>query len=228
MKKEQLFLTDWKRIFFGDTPPLFMLEVLMRTFFIYLVLVIAMRIFGKRLTGQISLIEMAIMLTMGAILAPAMQLADRGLLSGVIALLCALAVERGINYWGLKNNQAERVIQGKESVLVEDGILQLEKLRSNRISRVQVMSVLRSKNIYNVSKIHRLYVEACGLFSVYTRETNEPGLSTLMENDPDIHSIQQIVPDRLACKSCGNTAPATPKPGDCTVCKTNQWVTAYR
>src|SRR5438128_615659 len=100
--QEKIFLTDWKRIFFGDTPPIFTLEIFGRTLIIYLILLIAMRVFGKRLTGQLTIIEMSIMITMGAILAPAMQLSDRGLLAGTVALLCALAFERGINYWGLK------------------------------------------------------------------------------------------------------------------------------
>lgn len=225
--QEKIFLTDWKRIFFGETPPEFILEIFGRTLIIYLVLLIAMRVFGKRLTGQLTIIEMSIMLTMGAILAPAMQLADRGLLAGIVALLCALAFERGINYWGLKNSSAEEVIQGKETVLVDDGILQLENMRSSRISRPQLLSVLRSQNIYNVSKLHRVYLEACGEFSIYTRETDEPGLSTLMDNDPEIHSIQEQDQQSVACQSCGHTTRANPKPGNCPVCQANEWVTAY-
>ena len=228
MEQEKIFLTDWKRIFFGDTPPEFVLEIFGRTLIIYLVLLIAMRVFGKRLTGQLTIIEMSIMLTMGAILAPAMQLADRGLLAGTVALLCALVFERGINYWGLKNSSAEETIQGKETVLVEDGILQVDNLRNSRISRTQLLSQLRSENIYNVSKVHRVYLEACGQFSMYTRETDTPGLSTLMDTDSEIHSIQQLDRESVACQSCGNTVPSHPKPGNCPVCQANQWVAAYR
>ncbi|GAB4029527.1 DUF421 domain-containing protein [Spirosoma jeollabukense] len=228
MQPEKIFLTDWKRIFFGDTPPIFTLEIFGRTLIIYLILLIAMRAFGKRLTGQLTIIEMSIMLTMGAILAPAMQLSDRGLLAGTVALLCALAFERGINYWGLKNSSAEEFIQGKETVLVEDGILQVENLHNSRISRPQLLSVLRSENIYNVSKLHRVYLEACGQFSIYTRETDEPGLSTLMDSDSEIHSIQQLDQQRVACSCCGNTIPANPKPGNCPVCRAKEWVAAYR
>ena len=156
MQQETIFLYDWKRIFFGETSPEFMLEIFLRTLIIYLLLLVAMRLFGKRLTGQLTIIEMSIMLTMGAILAPAMQLADRGLLSGVVALICALIFERGINYWGLKRSTAEELIQGKETVLVKDGILQIENLASSRISRPQLLSTLRSEGIYKVSQIERV------------------------------------------------------------------------
>lgn len=228
MQQEQLFLYDWKRIFLGDTPAEFMLEIFLRTILIYLVLLVAIRILGKRMSGQITIIEMAIMLTMGAILAPAMQLADRGLLAGVVALVFALAFERGINYWGLKSHKAEEIIQGKETVLVKDGILQLNNLRDSRISRPQLMSILRSQQIYNTGKIYRMYLEACGLFSIYTSETDRPGLSTLMDDDPEVHTIQRIDPQNRACHRCGHTVPGESRPGACPVCQANEWVAAYR
>lgn len=228
MQQETIFLYDWKRIFFGETSPEFILEIFLRTLIIYLILLVAMRLFGKRLTGQLTIIEMSIMLTMGAILAPAMQLADRGLLAGVVALICALIFERGINYWGLKRSAAEELIQGRETVLVKDGILQVENLASSRISRPQLLSTLRSGGIYNVSQIYRVYLEACGLFNIYTMDTDRAGLSTLMDTDEEVHSIQQLDPSHVACKCCGNTVPVDPKPGTCSVCNANEWVEAYR
>lgn len=228
MQQETIFLYDWKRIFFGETSPEFMLEILLRTLIIYLILLVAMRLFGKRLTGQLTIIEMSIMLTMGAILAPAMQLADRGLLAGVVALVCALVFERGINYWGLKRAAAEELIQGKETVLVKDGILQVANLASSRISRPQLLSTLRAEGIYNVSQIQRVYLEACGQFSFYTTETDKAGLSTLMDTDKEVHSIQQLDPEHVACTCCGNTVPVDPRPATCAVCNATEWVEAYR
>ncbi|QJD79503.1 DUF421 domain-containing protein [Spirosoma rhododendri] len=223
MQQEKIFLYDWKRILFGTTPPEFILEVFGRTLIIYLILLVAIRIFGKRLSGQLTITEMSIMLTMGAILAPAMQLADRGLLAGVVALLCALAFQRGINYWGLKNSKAEALIQGKEVALIEDGIMNLKNLRSSRVSRPQLLSALRSENIYTTGSIYRVYLEACGTFSIYTHQTNKSGLSTLMDSDAEIHSIQELDPHSVACQRCGNTVQSHPKPGNCPICDANQW-----
>ncbi len=228
MQQETIFLYDWKRIFFGDTSPEFLIEIFLRTLIIYLLLLVAMRLFGKRLTGQLTIIEMSIMLTMGAILAPAMQLADRGLLSGVVALVCALIFERGINYWGLKRSAAEELIQGKETVLVKDGILQVENLASSRISRLQLLSTLRSEGVYNLGRIQRVYLEASGLFSIYTMETDRSGLSTLMDTDEEVHSIQQLDSDHTTCSCCGNTVLADPRPATCSICNATEWVEAYR
>jgi uncharacterized membrane protein YcaP (DUF421 family) len=227
MQKEDIHLSDWYRILIGDAPVEFLLEVFIRTSVVYLVLLVVMRLLGKRMNGQLTNLELAVMLTMGAILAPAMQLPDRGVLSGILALVCALGFLRGTNWLGFQNSKAEKTIQGTETVLVKDGIFQLEQMNENRLSHQQVYAALRSENVYNLGKVKRLYLEAYGMFSIYQDEKGKPGLSVLPPDDPEIQSIyDQATTDHLACQNCGNTALAHPLPGNCSVCQANQWSNA--
>jgi len=227
MNKEDIHFGDWQRILIGDAPAEFLLEVFIRTSLIYLVLLVVMRLLGKRMNGQLTNLELAVMLTMGAIISPAMQLPDRGLLSGILALVCALTFLRGTNLLGFKSNKAEKSIQGTGTVLVKDGIIQLEQMAQNRLSHQQIYAALRSEKVYNMGKVKRLYLEAYGMFSIYQDEKGKPGLSVLPPSDDEIqtiypHHIEQL----LACSNCGNTVPANPKPGACPVCQANQWVNA--
>ena len=224
MKKEDIRLDDWKRILIGDAPGEFLLEVLIRTALIYVALLIVMRLLGKRMNGQLTNLELAVMLTMGAIVSPAMQLPDRGLLSGVLALTCAWIFLRGTNLLGFKSSKVEKSIQGTETVLIIDGIIQLDKMAENRLSHQQIFAALRSGNVYNLGKVKRLYLEAYGMFSVYQDEKGKPGLSVLPPTDKEVQSIHQH-PDKklLACTNCGNTVPAQPKPSECPICHANDW-----
>lgn len=227
MDKEAIHLEDWQRILFGDAPTEFLLEVFIRTSLIYLVLLVIMRLLGKRMNGQLTNLELSVMLTMGAIIAPAMQLPDRGLLSGVLALACALAFQRGTNWLGIKSSKTEKIIQGTATVLVKDGIFQLEQMATNRMSHQQVFAALRSENIYNLGNVKRLYLEAYGMFSIYENEQGKPGLSVLEPNDDEIHSIhKKPEADALSCTNCGNTVPVQPKPNVCSVCHATTWIPA--
>lgn len=229
MKKETIWLEDWQRILFGDAPVEFMLEVLIRTSLIYLVLLVIMRLLGKRMNGQLTNLELAVMLTMGAIMAPGMQIPDRGLLPAVLALVCALAFLRGTGWLGFKSSKIEKLIHGTETVLVKDGIIQLEQLRSNRLSHQQIFAALRSENVYNLGQVKRLYMEAYGEFSIYENEQTKPGLSVLPPADEEVHSIHERAEDTpLACTNCGNTVPALPKPDSCAVCQATNWIEAIR
>ena len=103
MKKEEIKPWDWQRIFLGEAPAEFLLEVLIRTIVIYLVLLVVLRLLGKRMDGQLTLTEMAVMITLGAIVSVPMQIPDRGILMGVVALVCALIFQRGWNRVTVKN-----------------------------------------------------------------------------------------------------------------------------
>src|ERR1700712_3676755 len=150
MKREEIHLGDIKRILFGQTPPEFMLEVAIRTILIYILLLLAVRLMGKRMSGQITITELSVMVTLGAIVSPVMQLADRGIIFGILALAVAVSFQCGINLWGVKNEKVENIVQGKISLLVKDGMLVLEEMAKTQITKQQLFSLLRAKKIQNL------------------------------------------------------------------------------
>ena len=72
-----------------------MVEVLGRTLIIYLGLIIVMRLLGKRMNAQLTITDLAVMLTMGAIASVPMQAFDRGVLPGIILLISILLLHQG-------------------------------------------------------------------------------------------------------------------------------------
>ncbi|WP_420153623.1 DUF421 domain-containing protein [Siphonobacter sp.] len=228
MKKSDIQLDDWNRILWGMAPPIFFLEVLFRTLIIYLFLLVMMRLLGKRMNGQLSITEMGVMLTTGAILSPSMQAPDRGIGLGIFAMICALLYQRYTTLWGFKNKTVEMIMQGTTTVLVRDGVLDVSELMGNRISHQQLFSVLRTEKYYNLGQVKRVYLEASGLFSIYPEKEPRPGLSTLPPNvsDTSIHAIQREVTELAVCCNCGKTAEKKTHPGPCPHCQAEDWGTA--
>ena len=54
MKADEIKLGDWMRILFGEVPPAFFLEVVIRTVIIFFLLILSMRLFGRRMAAQIN------------------------------------------------------------------------------------------------------------------------------------------------------------------------------
>jgi len=228
MKPEEIHLSDIKRILFGQTPPEFMLEVVIRTILIYIALLIIVRVMGKRMTGQITLTELAVMITLGAIVSPVMQLPDRGIFFGITVLLVALLFQRGFNLLGFKSEKIEHVSQGVMSLLIKDGTLVLEELEKTRITKQQVFSMLREKKVSNLGDVERAYLEACGIFSVYSTEEKKPGLPVLPAADLAIKSILHEAEDGImACCNCGHVQKNESKTASCEICSSNEWSKAY-
>lgn len=167
MKKEEIHFGDIKRWLFGQAPPEFMIEVAIRTILIYLFLLLIVRLMGKRMAGQMTLSEMAVMLTLGAIVSPVMQLPDRGILFGVLVLICALIFKRGLNLWEFKDEKVEKAAQGELSLLVKDGIINLEELEKSNVTKQQLvfsvyMKLMKLKQDFLFC---RLLTRKCFLFN---------------------------------------------------------------
>ncbi|MDB5193075.1 MAG: hypothetical protein JWQ96_2638 [Segetibacter sp.] len=221
-------LTDLKRIFLGDVPPEFMIEVAIRTFIIYLFLLIIVRLLGNRMTGQLTIVELAIMVTLGAIVAPAAQLPDRGIFYGIVALCAALVFHRSVNRWAVRNEKIEHLTQGRMSTLVKDGVLQLDEMEKAGISHQQLYAQLRSQQVFNLGNVERVYMEACGIFSVFLSKENKVGLPLLPPQDERVTETQMKIEGRSAvCVHCGSVEIISTKVDKCPSCKQVGWSEPY-
>ena len=227
MKPEDIKLTDWKRILLGNAPADFLIEVLLRTLIIYLALIVTMRIAGKRMTGQLTILEMGVMICLGAIVSVPMQMPQNGVLVGMLLLGCMLVFQRGLGRLGFERRNVELLAHGDLVPLVKDGELLTDQLRAQALSREQLYAVLREQNVYQLGQVKRVYLEACGEFSIFKRDEPEPGLCILPEKDPAIRGrCPADGRDLVACSCCGAVAEGATGRGACPKCGERTWSTA--
>ncbi|MGY3215073.1 DUF421 domain-containing protein [Mucilaginibacter sp. HD30] len=225
MKKFEIHLADWQRILFGQAQPIFLLEVLVRTLIIYIFLLFVLRWLGKRMSGQLTILEMVVMLTLGAIVSVAMQVPDRGITLSMFVLFCTLAFQRGLSWLGIKSARIEELTQGKISTLVKDGVLDLDEMRRCRISPQQLFAQLRSSGIFSLGEVRRVYLEACGLFSTVKMHNQVPGLPIMPPGDNRVLTVLRYAND-MACKNCGHVNPHRHQLKECPHCGQNSWTQA--
>jgi uncharacterized membrane protein YcaP (DUF421 family) len=224
MDKEDISLTDVQRILFGEAPPEFLAEVLFRTLLVFLALLVFLRLIGKRMGGVLTFSELAVMLTLGAILAVPMQSPERGILQGLLILVCVLVLQRGLNLWEFKSKKVEEQTQGHVILLVKDGVVDCDNLSKKRISRQQIFAELRKNDIHNLGKVKRMYMEACGLFSIYEFDEDKRGLSLLPPSDLDLYeSIKDDTNGFVVCCNCGKVERSVHRDAPCKTCHANQW-----
>lgn len=227
MKPEDIHLWDLKRILLGQAPGEFMLEVLIRTLVMYLALLIVFRLLGKRMNAQLTVTEMGVMITLGAIIAVPAQIPDRGLLIGLAALLTALVLQRGLNYWAVRQRPVEVTLHGDASLLVRDGVLQTEQLTKSAISHEQLFAQLRAHGVLHLGQVRRAYLEGGGHFSVFKRPHARPGLSVLPLKDEKLHGAEAKAAGLQACLHCASVVEAGLQArGACPGCGHQEWTYA--
>ncbi|WP_160328150.1 DUF421 domain-containing protein [Solirubrum puertoriconensis] len=226
MKKEEIHLGDIERIVLGQAPLEFMAEVLVRTAVIYLALLIVLRLLGKRMNAQLTITELAVMITLGAIVAVPMQIPDRGLLPSIVVLLCVLVLQRGLSYLTVRSRAAEVAVHGDVTLLVQDGVLQTDELKKAAISHEQLFAQIRSHDVVHLGQVKRVYLEGGGHFSVFKNPEPKPGLSVLPLKDKKLHKQEGKASGQHACLHCATVVDAQTARGACPTCGHEQWTHA--
>ena len=227
MKKEDVHINDLERILIGNAPWEFLIEVLIRTLIVYFIFLFVLRLLGKRFSAQLSIVELTIMISLGAIIALPFSDPTRGILPGIILVSCVLLYVRLLNYITARNEKAEHEVLGDVKMLIKDGILDLDELKLNGFTRNQLFEQLRSKNITHLGEIKRAYLEACGLISVFKTKKIKPGLSLYPQMSKKLLDNQPFDAEFQACGSCGTTISANNnKKINCPNCGALNWTKA--
>jgi uncharacterized membrane protein YcaP (DUF421 family) len=203
MKPEDIKLSDWMRILVGDVPPLFYLELVIRAFFIYFLLMLCMRLMGKRMSSQLSRLELAAMVSLASAIGVPMLAPDRGLVPAVLIAFIVVGLTVLISHLSVNSEKFERKTQGDLDMLLEDGVLRFDVMQRVRITRERLFAHLRTEKVVQLGAVRRVYMEAGGNFTVVANEQEKPGLTILPDWDPDFQSRRQDATKITICRNCG-------------------------
>ena len=224
MKPEDIKFGDWQRIIFGDVPGSFFVEIVIRTFIVYLVLMISLRLMGKRMAASLGRIEMISMISLAAAIGIPLQSPDRGLLPALIIAVVVVCTQKFVATKSSRDQNFEQITQGNVGVLLEDGKLDLEVMKKTRISKERVFVQLRNKGICQLGEVKRLYIEANGKFTVVVNNKPITGLSIIPAWDDEFRNRVCKASSELVCSQCGNIK--SDEENECNCCGFNDWVEA--
>lgn len=228
MKPEDIHLTDYMRIILGQVPWSFVLEVVLRMVFLYLLLILSMRLMGKRMAGMLSRIEMAGMVTLAAAIGVPLLAPDRGLLPAVIIAAVVVLTQRLIARLGVDHKELEQLTQGDIGIVVADGRLQYPDMEKAVLSQERLFAELRFAGIDHLGRVKRAYMEANGSFTILRATEPRPGLTLIPDWDREFVDAQPKAPDTYACCHCGYVRPSPHHEPNtrCDACSHKEWTPA--
>lgn len=217
-------LTDYGRILLGDMPPSYLLEGALRMVVLYLLMLGSLRLMGQRMGGQFSRPELAALVSLAATIGLPLLTPERGLVEAFIIAAVLVAGQQLVAYYTARHPRVERMVQGRYTILVSDGVLNLSHLERAVLSQERLFAQLRGKSLAHLGQVHRLYMEANGKFSLVKAPAPKPGLSILPPWDADFRQVQPQVAGQFACRRCGQVQPAPAPPTTaCPHCQAHDW-----
>lgn len=226
MPQQELHLTDWRRLLLGQAPASFLLEVLLRIALVYLLLLLVVRLLGKRMKGQFSNLEMAVMLVLGAIAGGPTQVPKDGLVPALVLFVGLFAVHQAFTWWSSRSPRFERAAEGHSSAVVADGRLLLDQLQAAGVTNEQLFGALREKSIGQLGELERVYFEINGQFSLLRASTVKPGLSVYNAIPAEQRPLQSLADGVRACSRCGALTDSPRNDQKCPHCTNTSWLAA--
>jgi uncharacterized membrane protein YcaP (DUF421 family) len=228
---------DLHRIFLGDAPPLFLLEIAFRTFIMYAYTVFLLRMLGKREMGQLSVLELAIIISFGSAVGDPMVGIDIPIIYGIVCITAIATFQIGLERLVNKNKKVEKFMEGYPILVVDDGSIRFEGLKKDDLSREDLFRALRVKEVEHLGQVHKAFSETNGQISVLfnSPKRTKPGLSVLPENEIfDSSKIKKQMtvkePGHYCCINCGfvKVFDEKEKVPACGVCTGEEWMKAVK
>lgn len=151
-----------------------MLVVFIRTLVLYTIVIIVMRIMGKRQIGQLQPFELAIAIMISELAAVPMQNIGIPLISGIIPILTLLVAQLLISFIALKSTKARGIICGKPSILIENGKINESNLKREMYTLNDLLEQLRIKDTPNIADVEFAILETNGQLSIIPKSQKRP------------------------------------------------------
>lgn len=202
---------DWHRIFLGDVPLWFAAEIAFRTAVMYLFALAAVRVVSRRAVGQLSFIEFLLVIALGSAVGDPMFYPDVPLVHGMVVVVVVVALNRGVTALVNRSEHAERALEGRPFVLVEDGRMRPDEMEAAHLNREKLFELLRIEGVGSLGEVRRAYLEQRGVLSLVRCRPARPGLRVTPPwdvEDPDrVEAGERAPGGPLGCERCGEARP---------------------
>lgn len=179
-----------------------MAVALIRSLILYLIIIFAMKMMGKRQISDFQTSELVITIMISNIAAIPMGDTAQPLLSSLIPIAILICSEILISYLMLKNSKIRHFICGKPIVVVYEGRINQKALKYLRISTEDLFEQLRQANVFSVDDVWFAVMETNGNLSVMPKSAQSPPTAETLKvktEDPDIETI--IISDGTIAES---------------------------
>lgn len=145
-----------------------------RTIIIYLFLIVAMRLMGKRQIGDLQPIELAVTLLISDLAVVPMQDSGTPLLSGLLPIFLLISMEILLSAVMLKFPLLAKLVTGNPVVVISEGKLLPNAMKALRLTLEDLTKNLRSQGVFDWQEVDTAIVETDGSISVYLKAENMP------------------------------------------------------
>ncbi len=150
------------------------LDVVARTAFVYLAIVILLRIAGKHEVAQLSLLDFVLLLLIANGVQNAMVGSNVTLIGGLAAAATLVVIDRGLGELRNRSTWFRKTVEGEPRLLIRDGVALQRAMREEGITEAELLSALRQHGLLRINQAALAVLETNGAISVIPKSDGTP------------------------------------------------------
>ena len=157
-----------------------MLISIFRVFVLYLLVILVMRIMGKREIGQLQPYELAITLIISELVTLPMEDNAIPLLDGVMPVLTITLAQVTLSYLTTKSQWFQDFISGKYTIIIENGKMIQKNMIKQKYNITELLEQLRMNGVTKIDDVEYAILETSGQLSVILKAPKQPATAEQM------------------------------------------------
>ena len=167
-----------------------MAVTLLRTLILYIVIMVAMRIMGKRQVGDMQPSDLVVSLLISEIAAMPIDNIDRPIINGIIAVFLLVFLETALACISLKSGKLRRVVNGAPVIIINRGKVDRSALKRLRITTDELLETLRSQGVFDISTVQYAIIEPNGQLSVLEKSGGSLAVPVICDGKMQTHFME--------------------------------------
>lgn len=156
-----------------------MVTLLLRTVILFLLAIFSVRLMGKRQIGEMQPTELVVTILLSEVAAAPMQDIDMPLINSALSVLLLVALSILSSVLSMRFGRFREAFDGHPAIVINNGVLDQNKMRELRLTMQDLMSSLRQKDVFDIEQVQYAIVETNGTVSVMLKPDYTPLTSSV-------------------------------------------------
>ena len=170
-----------------------MFTLFFRAIFLYVVLILTMRLLGKRQLGEFQPFEFALTILLADIISGPIGSVSTPLLYGVLPVMAVIVVHGVLTIACMKSDKLRAVISGKPTLVISRGVIDRRELNRLCLSLSDLLEGLRGAGFLDPTEVGTAVVEANGTISAFADAGSRPPTTREMQLSPGYEGLPMIL-----------------------------------
>ncbi len=162
---------NWQRLFVGLTPPLYLAEIALRILILFMILLLVLRLLGKRDQQSLSPMQQLLMIALGSAAGDVMLYPKIAIAYAALVLIGVTGLTIALEFLAIRSRPVRDYLEARPRILIHNGRIDFDALKSERTTERELYAALREHNAVALSQVEVAILEVTGGISVILNDS---------------------------------------------------------